>query len=290
MKIKSNTLLLIVGILFVLICGLSFFFYTKYKSMMKYINNQFQTYNFNMQNQLVNFMDQYKNFITQNRPVMKSKEENQELDNFIADLENTDEDDLELEKEIQEVKREIKSKEEVNDVIEQIVSETETKALLKQKNHLPSIEEEDFDSFVNDLTKEQEEILIIDEEDEELPIIEEDEESEYEEVEDSDSEDEIVDSEDEIIDSEDEMCTDLQMIEDSEDDMDFDISKNDEVTLSEEKKEIKFEILPPSPKVEPIKIELPPRCDFIFKRGKNKGNTCGRKSHEDGRCKKHIGK
>jgi len=287
MKIKSNTLLLIVGILFVLVCGLSYFFYTKYRSMMKYINNQFQTYNFNMQNQMVDFIDQYKNFFTQNRPIVKSKEDEKELDNFIADLENTDEDDLELEKEIQEVKKDIKI-DDVNEVIEEIVNDTETKALLKQENKLPSIAEEDFDSFVNDLTVEQEDIEDIDQEDEEeLPSIQDGDLESEEEVEDSESEDEIIDLDEEVedSDSEDELDIDLQSIED-----DKEITIGGEVTLDSDSEEVKFEMLPPSPKVEPIKVELPPRCNFIFKRGKNKGNACGRKAHEDGRCKKHIGK
>ena len=108
MKIKSNTLLLIVGILFVLLCGLSYFFYTKYKYIMKHINDQFQTYNFNLQNQLVNYMDQYKNFITQNRPVIKSQEEEKKLDDFITELQNVDEEDLELEQAMEDVKKEKK--------------------------------------------------------------------------------------------------------------------------------------------------------------------------------------
>jgi len=248
---------------------------------------------------MVDFIDQYKKFFTQNRPIVKSKEEEKELDNFIADLENTDEDDLELEKEIQEVKKEIET-DDVNEVIEQIVNETETKALLKQENKLPSIAEEDFDSFVNDLTKEQEEkdldedVEDIDEEDDvELPTLSDNEsESEYEEVieevEESDSEDDMIDLDEEVEDSEDELDEELPSIEDIEDVEEVTIGG--EVSLDEEKEEIKFEMLPPSPKAEPIKVELPPRCDFIFKRGKNKGNSCGRKAHEDGRCKKHIGK
>lgn len=292
MKIKSNTLLLIVGILFIMVCGLSYFFYTKHKSMMKYINNQFQTYNFNLQNQMVAFMDQYKNFINQNQPVIKTEQEEQQINDFIADLEKVDEEDLELEKEIQVVKEEQENQRDLDDIVESLVQETETKAMLSNDNKLPSIKEEDFDEVVRDLVQEQdltEDIEEIEESDDELPIVEDsDIEESDEEVEESDeeSDEEVVDLE--LSDNE-EVELDFSTLEDSDDDEDF------EITIPEVSIEIE-DILPfvmSSPEPEPIKEEkvLDTRCDFIMKRGKNKGNCCERKaSFEDRRCKKHIGK
>jgi len=308
MKIKSNTLLLIVGILFVMVCGLSYFFYSKHKSTMKYINNQFQTYNHNLQNQMVAFMDQYKNFMNQNKPVIKTEEEEQQINDFIADLEKVDEDDLELEKEIQIVKEEQENKKDLDDIVENLVKETEIKALLTTENRLPMIKEEDLAEIIQDLipvvdvediTEEDEtpdelfEDDLLEESDDELPTVEDSdiEESEDEEVEEeSDSE---VESEDEEVvedlemSDNDEIEIDFSTLEDSDDDAEF------EVTIPEvsiDATETQFIMSSPSPEPEIEEKELEPRCSFVMKRGKNKGNCCERKATQDGRCKKHIGK
>lgn len=310
MKIKSNTLLLIVGILFVMVCGLSYFFYSKHKSTMKYINNQFQQYNFNLQNQMVAFMDQYKNFMNQNQPVIKTQQEEKQINDFIADLEKVDEDDLELEKEIQVIKDEQDNKRDLDNIVENLVKETETKALLTTGNKLPTVQEEDLNEIVKDLIPvvdveeideedetpdeqnefEQDELFgddLLMDSDDELPTVED---SDIEEdVEESDSEIESEDEEEVVEDlelSDDEAELDLNTLEDSEDDFEITIPE-----VSIEKEDVSpFIMSSPSPEPEKEEKELEPRCEFIFKRGKNKGNNCGRKAHEDGRCKKHIGK
>jgi hypothetical protein len=255
MKIKSNTLLMIIGILFTLVCGLAYFFYSKYKSTMKEINNKFTQYNYNIQNQMVDLLDQYKNFLSQNKPVIQSQEEEKKINDFIADLEKVDEQDIELEKEIQNV-----------------IHDTEIKTELSGRNHLPIIQEEDLEK-IDELNNK------IDEEIDELPTLDEEDE-EYSTTEEIDEEDSTT----EEIDEEDSTTEEIEEIEISEDEsFDFNIENN------EKKEIIPFELVSEQ-QDEPVSIELPQRCSFIFKRGKNKGNQCNRKAGDEGRCTKHIGK
>ena len=90
MILKKNTLLLIIGTLFILIASLSYFFYIKYKTIIKYINKQFQSYNYNLQNQMINILDKYKKFILENKLILKNKSEDKNIDQFIQDLDNSD--------------------------------------------------------------------------------------------------------------------------------------------------------------------------------------------------------
>jgi hypothetical protein len=64
MKVKSTTIVFILAILFILIGGLSYFFYIKYNSSMNYVNEQFSNYNLHIQKQLSGIMDQYNNYLS----------------------------------------------------------------------------------------------------------------------------------------------------------------------------------------------------------------------------------
>jgi len=203
--------------------------------MTKEINNKFTNYNYNIQSQMVDLLDQYKNFLSQNKPVVQSQEAEREINDFIADLDTVEEQDIELEKEIQNV-----------------VNNTEAEAESKPEMKLPTINEEDLEEVSRDLDEANS--------DDELPTIEDDE-SEQDETEEVEEEVEEVE--------EDESKS-------SELNLDLDVSENESV---------EFEAI-----TEPTPVELPPRCSFIFKRGKNKGNQCERKSGEDGMCSKHSGK
>ena len=246
---------MILGILFVMVCGLAYFFYTKYKSMSKYINEQFADYNYKMQNRLVELMSHYQGFVSQNQPVVQTKEEEEKINDFIADLEKVDEQDIELEKEIQNVEH-----------------EAEQNPNMK----LPTIQEEDLEAVeeLDEINSTED-----DEHTEELPTLESDDEEDVVEEDDEEEVDED-DEEDveEVEEDDDEMELGMEM-SDNEDDVEI-----DDFELTEE------ELKKPTPEPTPEPVELPPRCSFVFKRGKNKGNQCDRPAREDGQCTRHAGK
>lgn len=85
MKIKSSTIVFILAILFILIGGLSYFFYIKYQTSMNYINEQFTTYNLHIQKQLSNIMEQYQSYISyKNKNLTPSYEKSMESDMIIG--------------------------------------------------------------------------------------------------------------------------------------------------------------------------------------------------------------
>jgi len=268
MKISKNTLLLIVSILFILICGLSYFFYTKYKYLINYINNKIGVNDLNLQKKIAQTIEQYKEFLSQTKSTYKNPEEEKIINSFITDLENVDEDDLQLEKEIEQGNHERLPtiEETVEEEIENIIAEDNEKILTEIEQ--PVLDMDDYfttqvlesdDEDIEEITSE-----IQDSDDEELP-----------QIEDSDVED--VEEEEEI---------ELPNF-----DLDSDVEEEEiviEETLLEEP-QIEFKMVEVVEE-QVVEKSMTPRCEFVMNRGKNKGKTCGGKAHEQGRCKKHVGK
>ncbi len=289
MKLKSNTLLLILGILFILIAGLSFFFYTKYKSTMEYINKQLNLklgqYDFNLKQQLGEMMEQYKNYLTQDKPIYKNPEEQQVVENLLSELQDIKEEDLQFDdnkqitRQLETIQEEIineKPTSETSDVeeaLENMVQEIENpqvnfKEYAKLDEEIEEIAEELSEEEVANLVSSEDFADIVpsddelaDFEDDDLPFITSDDEDEEEDTVIETEDDDIVEEEVEEVVSEPETIDSLEVEVNSLDDFVIEEKKVDE-----------------------------DRCIQIMGRGKRKGETCGKKVYENCLCKKHSGK
>ena len=267
MKLENNTLLLILAILFILICGLSYFFYTKYKSTMEYINKQLNlklgNYDFTLKKQLTEMMEQYKNYIVQDKPIFKNPEEEQVINNLFSELQSVNEDDLQLELPKQ-----------LEDIVEETVVEQE-------------LEDFDFDHFDNEIEDIHEEISeeeISEEEmkdlvmDDDLPFIS------------SDDEDLVQFGGLELLDTEE----DIEVTDEEIDNLDYEFDNLDyEFDLVEEPVETETE------PIDSLNVEIDDfvieekmihedRCNYIMPRGKRKGEICDKKVSENNKCTKHY--
>ena len=292
MKLKSNTLLLILGILFVLICGLSYFFYTKYKSTMEYVNKQLNLklgqYDFNLKKQITEMLEQYKNYLTQDKPIYKNPEEEKVVENLLSELQEFEETDLQFDeslvsRELDTIKEEIINEQpqveskEVNDALDNIINDIEAPKInferyIRQDETVEEIADEIDDM---ELTDEEladlvgDNIMIEQEEDEDYPIVTSDDEEEYEDI----IEPEIEEEHEVVIEPEPEP----EIEEDKPESVNSlecevcDLDNFDDFVIEEKKQE-------------------EDRCCYIMPKGKRKGQNCGKKIFEDDKCKKHSGK
>ena len=307
MKISKNILLLIISILFLLICGLSYFFYAKYKYLINYINNKVGIDNFNLQQKIAQTIEQYRDFLSQTKTTYKNPEEEEKIINsFITDLENVDEEDLKLEKEIQQGCRLSTIEEEVDDIITEDIIITTEKEALENPIKLPTFDMDYFsqmsdDSETEDISSEIEDTL----EDIELPTLDDsdnEEDIELPTLDDSDDEEEDIELPT-LDDSDDEEDIELLTLDDSDDEEDieeFELPSIDDLIESADEIALSCEELVEEPEVEFKIVEvveeqvkeksMTPRCEYVLPRGKNKGKCCGGKARKQGRCKKHTGK
>ena len=182
---------------------------------MKYINNQMNNYNSNIQGQLVNMFEQYKNFLTQEQTVYKNPKEEEIIDQLYKDLDVVD--DLDL----------------VEDKLETHLNKLET---IQEDEE----EQEELIKFIDDFETQivtEEELPTIEEVEEELPTIEDLELDDLP----------IIDSDIEI---------DIEDLSDIE--------------------------------IEDFSDDMEEECDYIFPRGKNKGNKCDKQVLKNNKCKKHC--
>jgi hypothetical protein len=149
-------------------------------------------------------------------------------------------------------------------IIEELYNELKNEKSLSDSDDIKEeidVVKKDFQNFIKDDKFVLEDI---EEEDEE----EDEEEPEPEEDSDEESEEDLEEDEESEED------------EDSEEDINIVFEENiEEEKDSEEDIDVVFE--------ENIEEEKEECCDYEFKRGKNKGNKCGEKIFENGKCKKH---
>ena len=293
MKLKSNTLLLILGILFVLIAGLSYFFYTKYKSTMEYVNKQLNLklgqYDFNLKKQLGEMMEQYKNYLTQDKPIYKNPEEQQVVENLLSELQDVNEEDLQfddttqLTRQLETIQGEIINEEhvtetlEVEEALENMVQEIENPQInfeeyAKQDEEVEEIAEELSEEEIANLVSSEDFVDIIpsddelaDFEDDDLPFITSDDEDE--------EEDTVIETEDDDI------------VEEEVEEVVKEVVSEPETIDSLECEECDLDDFV----IEEKKVDED-RCIQIMGRGKRKGKACGKKVYENCLCKKHSGK
>ena len=253
---------------------------------MNYINSKVGVNEMNLQNKIASMIEQYKDFLSQKQSTFKNPEEEKIINSFITDLENVDEDDLQLEKEIEQgnkkpLQQSLATIEEtVDEEIENILEEDNMKILEDIEQPVVDMDdyfttqmlESDVEEIDEEIIDEFEPTLMEDSDDEELPQIED---SDVEEDSDTEEEEEVIEE-----------------FELPEFDLDSDVEEEEiiiEETLLEEPV-VEFKMV--EVVEEPIKEKKPstPRCEYVLPRGKNKGNNCGRKAHEQGRCQKHVGK
>ena len=164
MKIKfnKNTLLLIIGIIFILISGLSYLFYSKYKTIMTYINEQFRNYNNNIQNQMINLLDNYKKFVMENKPIIKEEEEDKNIENFINDLDVIEEEEIFNNKELLPIKEEEENEysplsSDNNENINEIKRNSSEELEELEENELEELEENELEELKENELEELEE-------------------------------------------------------------------------------------------------------------------------------------
>ena len=210
---------------------------------MKYINNQMNNYNSNIQGQLVNMFEQYKSFLTQEQPVYKNPKEEEIIDQLYKDLDVVDDLDLEedkLETHLNKLET-IQEDEEEQEELTKFIDDFETQIITEEE--LPTVEEE------LSTVEEVEELPTV-EEVEELPTVEEVEE--------------------------------LPTVEETPSDLEL-----DDLPTIESDIEIDIEDLSDI-EIEEFSDDMEEECEYIFTRGKNKGNKCDKQVLKNNKCKKHC--
>ena len=263
---------------------------------MEYVNKQLNlklgAYDFNLKQQLGEMMEQYKNYLTQDKPIYKNPEEEQVVENLLSELQNVNEEDLQLDdttqltRQLETIQEEIINEEhvveteEVNEALDNMIKDIEEPEL---KNLNVDFEQySNLDEEVEEIAEEITEEELTDEEianlvsaddfanivpsgddDDDLPFISDDEEEE-EEVEEYVEDEEDVEEyvEEEEVEEVEEEVVEEEVVEEEVDDLDD--------FIIEEKKIVED------------------RCNKIMGRGKRKGEACGKKVHQDGKCKKHF--
>lgn len=196
MKIKSSTIVFILAILFILIGGLSYFFYIKYQTSMNYINEQFTTYNLHIQKQLSNIMEQYQSYISyKNKNLTPSYEKSMESDMIIGNppynLEKDYEFNEEQESVINQLHKELKTiqeedlgyksddeelilysseEEQIEDCEEKDCEEEETKNCEDGVCLIKKVDEEMVDNILQQLEKEKEVLPTLSSDEESIDI------------------------------------------------------------------------------------------------------------------------
>jgi hypothetical protein len=127
---KNNLLLILIGLLFLVLSGISFFVYKKYTHMIDNISKQFA---------------QYEISIKQRFEMIDSKFEELNKMNFFAELKDLNEDSLE-------------EAEEVGDKLDTIIEETE------ELDETDTEDEDDIDLFMENMYQEDDTKEVIDEE------------------------------------------------------------------------------------------------------------------------------
>ncbi len=194
MKITRQLILGIVATLFVLLCGISYFFYKKFDYIISYINNQINMCNMNLEGQMEAFRKNTSQLMGEKQTEEEQTEE-QELNEFLQDLTQVTEDDINVN--VPETNKDF--------------VDLETELILEHETDEP---EQTSDDLVED--KEEQEL----EDEEDVMMLESEDESESEEN--SEDESEIM-AEDLLQDLDSESEDEEQEITESFDDAEFSI-------------------------------------------------------------------
>ena len=260
---------------------------------MEYVNKQLNlklgAYDFNLKQQLGEMMEQYKNYLTQDKPIYKNPEEEQVVENLLSELQNFEEEDLQLDNN-QQLTRQLET------IQEEIINDEPTSETSEVEEAL-----ENMVQYIENPQINFEEYAKHDEEVEE--IAEELSEEEIANLVSSEDFADIIPSDDELADFEDD---DLPFItsDDEDEEEDTVIETEDDDIVEEEVEEESTAPVSEPETINSLECEVcdlddfvieekkvnEDRCVQIMGRGKRKGECCGKKIYEDGLCKKHAGK